>query len=280
MILLAIGLAWGDPGTWERARSHQSDHLALPAALTRAQTRELIRDLAEAAPGGTLPPTLAEEAARVGLQLEQVGDVVYLSDRPRLDRGAGFLAMRLGPLTTELVLEAPHPMSDENTGSIVGGIFDLGEVRVACFATNARDAGRNADPVDLGRSWLSVMTHGLADGLQDPLFVQVHGFDPSTSVADAVLSPGVRFVEPDEWATAFRRIAVGLAASDIRGPEEVPNLAAHDNMQGRILARRGLRFWHLELSASLREGLRVNRSNRLALRDQLLLLAARAVDPG
>ena len=60
----------------------------------------------------------------------------------------------------------------------------------------------------------------------------------------------------------------------------MPNLAAHDNMQGRILARRGLRFWHLELSSPLRETLRTTKAARLALRDQLLLLAARAVDPG
>lgn len=269
MALILAGLAFAG-ATWERAHAHQGA-LLLPAAPTRAALRELVRDLAEAAVSGALPPDAGRRADALHLEIEREGEVVYLADQPGFDRGATLLALRLGPLERELVLQAPHPLSDEHTGALVGGLFDLGQVRAASIATNHR-AGPDADPSALDRSWLSVVGKGLADALPDAVFVQLHGFDPATSDADAVLSPGRGRPDLEDWAAALRTVAQGLGALDLRTGEEVPALAALDNAQGRWMARHRRAWWHLELGAELRGELRKTRGARLRLRDALLAL--------
>lgn len=273
LFLLGLARAYASP-TWELALVHQSpQHYVLPSAATRGALRELVRRLAEAAPGGTLPGDAAERADALGLRLDVDGPLVWLHDPDGHDRGAGVLALRLGPLDQELVVEAPHPTTDENTGAITAALFDAGDVRAACIATSNRNSGPGSDPADLTRSWMSVMTLGLADALDRPTFVQLHGFEPDTSDADAVLSPGVGSVDAATWRTALRAVAVGLGVADVRTGDEVPDLAARDNAQGKLLARRGLPFWHLELSASTREALRKSRARRDTLLEQLLALA-------
>jgi hypothetical protein len=274
-VILWVMAALAQTPTWDRAEGLQvREGYVLPAPATRKTMRTLVRDLAWAAPTGTVPPGLAETAASIGMRILVDGDVAVLFDAH--PRGGALLALRLGPLPTDLVLQAPHPLSDENTGALVGSMFDLGGVRAACIATNHRADGRDADPSGLGRSWLSVMTQGLADGLPNAVFVQIHGFDPDTSPADAVLSPGDRFASLEAWSEALRHVAVGLRADDVRTGEEVPDLAALDNAQGRWLARHGRVFWHIELSAEMRKRLRKERRSRAHFRDELIRMAMSA----
>jgi hypothetical protein len=247
-------------GTWELARARRVEGEALPPApAERVAYAALVRDLARAAPAGAVPPDGAARAEALGLVLTVADGVAVLAEPEDRTRGAGVVAVRLGPLGGELVLQAPHPVSDLHTGRIAGALFDAGEARAACFATTHRADGEGADPAHTPESWLSAATLGLADALPEPLFVQVHGFGEARSEADAVVSEGAARARPGEVEAAAKALAVGLGVSDVRTGAEVPALAARTNAQSRLLDGRA-RFLHVELSAGVRERLREDAS--------------------
>ena len=253
-------------------RQQDSDYV-LPPPATRAAYSALVADLAEAASGGTVPSDAAARAQALDLTLVADGTALYLCEPVEHMRGAGVVAIRLGPLTEELVVEAPHPLADIRTGAITGLLFDRGDVRAAVIATVHRRAGLDADPSASSTSWLGTATDGLARGLEDAMFIQIHGFEGGTTDADAVVSAGVATPGHEAYAQAVRRVAVGIGADDVRNAEDVPALAATKNAQGRYLAEHRLRFWHIELSEPVRTALWSSESRRTEFGDQLLLLA-------
>lgn len=261
--------------TWELAYVRQQDvDYVLPSPETRAAYSGLIADLAEAAPGGSVPAGAGGRAVELDLLLVQDARAVFLFEPLEHMRGAGVVAIRLGPLSEELVLEAPHPLADIRTGAITGGLFDRGEIRAAVIATVHRRAGPDADPAASQTSWLGSATEGLARGLDDAMFVQLHGFEGSSTDADAVISAGTAEPGHEAYSLAVRHLAEGIGESDVRTGEDVPALAATRNAQGRWLAGRGLRFWHIELSEPVRSMLGSSEAALSTFADQLLLLAA------
>lgn len=273
IVLWLCGLA--DAGTWEQARErHRKDAYLGPTTEERLRYGALVRDLAVAAVAGTLPPTLAQRADALGLGIEREGAVIRLVEAPGHERGVGVVAVRVGATTGELVLQAPHPLSDLHTGALAGVLFDAGEVRAACIATVHRDATEGSDPSRAADGWLTAATLGLAEALPDPLFVQLHGFGATTTEADVVVSQGASRLAPVDLAVAVRRIGVGLAVADVRTGDDVPALAARGNAQSAALAGRG-RFLHVEMSEPVRERLARSEPDRAALADALLLLASR-----
>ncbi|MSP56550.1 MAG: hypothetical protein EXR69_13265 [Myxococcales bacterium] len=275
--MLALNPAHG--ATWELAYVRQQDtDYVLPSRATRADYSALVADLAAAAPGGSIPADASARALQLDLLLVQDGQAVFLFEPLEHLRGAGVVALRLGPLSEEVVLEAPHPLADIRTGAITGGLFDRGEIRAAVIATVHRRAGPDADPAASQTSWLGSATEGLARGLDDAMFVQLHGFDGSSTDADAVISAGTAQPGHEAYTLAVRHLALAIGESDVRTGEDVPALAATRNAQGRWLASRGLRFWHVELSEPVRSMLGGSEAARSTFADQLLLLAGR--EPG
>ncbi len=265
----------GHAGTWELVRERRSELApATPTPAERLAYAALVRDLARAAPAGTLPTDAHTRAGALGLELLRKDDVAWLVERGE-PRGVGLVALRVGPLAEDLVVQAPHPFSDLHTGAVTAAMFDAGELRAACIATVHRNAGPGADPAHAPESWFQSATDGLAEALDDPLFVQLHGFAPTTSDADAVLSAGGARLPADRLADAMTRIGVALGAADVRSGADVPALAARGNVQGRLLAGRA-RFLHLEISARLRAVLGEEPGLRAALSDALLLIAGGA----
>lgn len=263
-------------GTWELVQERRDTVEVQGDAQVeaRAAYTRLVRDLARAAPSGQVPADSGARAAALDLELQLDGTALWLRERADAARGRGVVALRIGPLAEELVVQAPHPTSDLHTGAIAGALFDGGGVRAACFATTRRSAYDGADAAHAPASWFQSATDGLADALVDPLFVQVHGFGGNTTEADGVVSEGPRRLPREELDRAVRRISVSLGASDVRTGDEVPALAARTNAQGRLLADRA-RFLHVELSLAQREGLRADAARRTAFVDALLLLAMR-----
>ncbi len=273
--ILALTVARARAATWELAYVRQQDaDYVIPPVAVRAAYSALVADLAEAAPGGTVPTDAVARAAALDLSLTQNGATLYLYEPVEHMRGAGVVALHLGPLTEEVVLESPHPLADVRTGAITGALFDRGDIRAAVIATVHRNAGSDADPAANPNSWLASATDGLARGLEDPMFVQLHGFEGSTTDADAVVSAGIAQPGHEAYAQVVRRVTIGIGEGDVRTGEDVPGLAATKNAQGRLLAERGLRFWHIEMSPAVRSKLATSDAARNELGDQLLILAA------
>ncbi|MCB9760736.1 MAG: hypothetical protein H6739_12920 [Alphaproteobacteria bacterium] len=239
----------------------------------RAALVELVEVLARAAPRGAVPDDDAGERANaLGMLWLRDGDVAWIAEVQGSPRGYGALGLRLGPLDAELVLQTPHPRADLHTGDIATALFMGGGVRALSIATTHRRTARDAahDPA----SPMQAVTQGLAAGLADPLFVQLHGFAEATSDADAVLSGGA--TRWTEAALACARVRVGAALhAEVRSGEQVPALAAQTNVQGQLLKDRA-RLLHLELSLPQRQVLRDDADRQAALRDALLAVAARA----
>lgn len=271
MFVFVIDLGWA--GTWDLVRARKADSApTLPTAAERRGYTSLVRDLARAAPSGVVPDALGGRAAALGLDLVRDDGVAWLVETTGHVRGVGVVGFRLGPLLEDLVVQAPHPFTDKHTGAIVAAMFDAGELRAACVATVRRDSGPDADPAHTPTGWLQAATDGLADALDDPLFVQLHGFAASTADADAVVSSGRARPPRESIGAVAEQVGIGLGATDVRTGYDIPALAARRNAQGRLLAGRA-RFLHVELSARMREGLKEDASRRAALADTLLLLA-------
>ncbi len=264
-------------GTWDRVQERRIDEgLREPAAAARAAYAELVRDLARAAPTGTVPSDAPARAAALDLELLREGDRLWLRERADAAWGGGVLALRLGPLPQELVLQAPHPRSDLHSGLITGSLFDAGGIRAASFATAQRDASPDSDVAHNPETFFQSASDGLAEALPDPLFVQLHGFGQGTSTADAVISAGSGFMTAEALSGAIARLERALGVDDLRTGEEVPALAGRENAQGRLLAGRA-RFLHVELSLPLRLALRDDAALRASFAAALSELARREV---
>lgn len=279
-LLLLISLAGAVTDLWSQVEAARADEaFAPPSAELRAGYSLLVRDLARAAVAGGVPGDATARAEALGLELDVAGDVLMLREAPGRAQGGGLLAIRLGPVNGELVLQAPHPFYDLHTGRVVAAMFESGRARAAQIATAHRQAGErkggpSSDAAHNAALLFQSATLGLAGALPDPLFVQLHGFSSETTSADAVVSPGLGRLseaELDRWQTA---LAPALGVADLRGGDQVSALAARTNVQGAALADRA-RFLHLELSLPLRERLRDDAAARQRLEAALEALARR-----
>jgi hypothetical protein len=251
MVWSACALA----GTWSTADALRADdRFAPPTVAERATYAALVRDLLRDAERGQLPASLGERAADLGFALSVSGEIATLAEIPDRRRGAGLVAVRLGPLDREVVLQAPHPYHDRGTGALAGGLFDAGGFRAVTVATANRSAAPGADVAHAPESWFQAATDGAAQALQQPLFFQIHGFAASTSDACAVLSEGPTRLAPASLRGAATTLGVALACDPVRTGDEVPALAARSNVQGLLLIDRAA-FLHLELSPAVRETL-------------------------
>jgi hypothetical protein len=276
-LIFWLGVALG--GTWLTVpRTEEgAQRLSLqPAA--RSEYASLVRDLAAGAASGVIPEGAAARARAIDLDLRREGSVLTLAGLPGGAAPDTVVVIRVGALAEELVLQMPHPTSDLYTGEIGGAIFDAGKIRAACFATAKRDAFEGADVAHNATSLFQGATDGLADALVDPLFVQLHGFAPGTTDADAVVSEGAGRMLPGELGGAARRIAAALDARDVRTGDEVGALAARTNTQSRLLVDRA-RFLHLELAILLRSALRDSAPIQASLVGALVSIAAREPAP-
>ncbi len=277
----ALGGTEEAPSTWDRAKQLRAEDVVLPSQERRLALGRLVVDLLRAAPSGRLPPTLPSRAEALGLRLEQQGDVVLLGEAGPPYRGEGLVAVRLGPVAAEVVLQAPHPFYDKHTGAIVGAMLDdlatvepgAGALRAIFLATAHRHAG-DADPAHAVAHPLQGLSDAADLALPDALVVQLHGFSEATTDADAVVSAGSARSggRLEERARLLLREVPGL--DDLRGPDDVPDLAATTNVQGRMLADR-TRFLHLELDLDVREALRRDPAVRARLLAVLAALANR-----
>ncbi len=268
--LLWTGVAHA--ATWERVESARDDEgFTLPSPETRLELTALAAALTRDAVRGELDPSLSARAAALGLRLDVADGVAWLADAEETRRGTGLLAVRIGPMPAELVLQAPHPFYDLGTGPIVALMFDEGLARAAMLATVHRKAASASDASHSPEGGFQALTVGVAQALTDPLFVQLHGFGGSTSDAQLVVSEGsARWWKLPEVGAA---VGAALGATDVRFGQDEPALAARQNVQGMVLADTS-RFLHLELDKASRDALKEDAARRLALADALRKVVA------
>jgi len=256
IMLIASPLALArslDPAAEARADEAPS----LLSEQDREHYRALVEDLAEAALSEDIGPALFERAARLGLALSHRGEILELRPRDPQQGAVGVLLLRTGPLPAEVVLAAPHPFDDLRTGSIAWLSFEHAPLRALFVATQSRHASDRADPTRNPLSTLQILTEVLAERLEMPWFVQVHGFSPSTSPVSAVISGGSSSTPLAILEGCADTLSAIVGGADVQTGRRVPQLAALQNLQGNYLRDRA-RFVHIELGRDLRAELEAN----------------------
>ncbi|WP_052757864.1 hypothetical protein [Streptomyces yangpuensis] len=207
-----------------------------------------------------------------GRRLAEVSDAAGRSG----NRGWGRVYVDLGA-PPRWSVQVPHPVADQGTerlGARVlrgapGGVMVMaGAHRTAgsaagSGAAEAEGAGDEADdggegsPADMAHRTDSVFHAVVAELTRRGLpGIQLHGFaDDSVPGSDSVVSTGAgsRAVPDAE------RLADRLAGQDVavcRAWSAPCKLSGRTNEQGRLAARHGTRFLHVELSRTLRSGSR------------------------
>lgn len=278
MIAAALALALAaQAGTWEVVQAARDDTAAVDAdAPTRIAAHALAADLVRAAVHGEEPPDLDARAAALSLGVHREEGVVVVHGTP--GHGWGALAVRLGRRVDDLVLVAPHAWHDLGTGELVGAWFDDGFGRVAVFNTVHRYRGpdepagdEDADVAHRPHAVFHALSVGAADGLVDPLVVQVHGFSPRRGEFGAVVADGGA-LQPGGLADAFADAIRPHVEGPIGWGDEIWRLAATKNVQGHALSGRA-RFVHLELSRDTRRAWRRDPIRRAAAGTAMARLA-------
>ena len=260
MMNLILALTLG--GSWDLAKRLRDDEATVYATPNR---RELVRELVADLVSGAQP---ADEAARqrareAGLDLSIDEDRLSLA---AIGGGDGLVVIRRGP-SAPLVLQAPHAFYDADTGAIAGALFDEGAGKVVMFNTTHRYRGEHeGEPADLAHlpeTVFQAATLGVAQGLGNSLVVQLHGFADREEQPDLaiVASQGANLQSPDLLARALLDLA---GFGRVVDGSEVPDLAARTNVQSMALTG-SARFLHLEMSASVRKGLRASVEQRAQL---------------
>lgn len=227
--------------------------------------------------------SLRAPGAWLGLSTRFVEDqgrpLLVVSEAPGARRGAGVYAIRVGPAASEALVAAPHSFSDLGTLELAIAFHRLADARVLAVNTVHRKGGarlpcrrheekrqeRSATlpveggPADVAHdrestfqaftlAWLAQKTGGS--------MLQVHGFADGRVPADLVFSIGAK-VPPPGWLQDLAREVSGLIPGFRVAlfPTHVRSFGALTNVQGQAARRAGVRFLHVEMSASLRKEL-------------------------
>jgi hypothetical protein len=213
-----------------------------------------------AAPGLTASG-LAAAAAAAGFGVAHVAGRRLLISDPGTPRAWGLVVLPavVGGRMPQVVVEIPHPHSDLRTERVGLGVVDRLDGALLLQAGAHRRAGapawarRRADfPADVSHRPDSVFAR-LAAGIvavRGTPQVQIHGCadrDGFDVVASSGAAPGTALLE---------EVTRGLCAAGerVRGGGEpgCEALSGTRNVQGRLAARLGTPFVHLELCRSLR----------------------------
>jgi len=189
-------------------------------------------------------------------------------------RGAGaYLVRAEPPVGATILLEAPHAYFDVGTGPIAARMFLAGDAPAALrgLFTNTLHRYQQApgirerrddNPADVGHSEVHAFqaaTGAAIDGGAAAI-VQLHGFeareDAATAAAGAVVSAGRRDASTPASTRVAAAVATALGVVVLRYPEEIRELGATTNVQGRLANARGVDFVHVELAADVRDRLR------------------------
>lgn len=178
-------------------------------------------------------------------------DYVLVASEPGAERGWGCYVAEPA-VTPRLVIEVPHPNSDLYTERAGVALHRLEPGSVLLLAGAHRRAGRRA--ADVAHREDSVF-HAVAARLAQLGLpqIQLHGFvDASLPGTDLILSAGAGEATPahDETADALRDAGFTVCRAWAGG---CGGLEGTTNVQGRLAARLGTPFLHVEINRTTRQ---------------------------
>ena len=233
--------------------------------------RAWIRDAAGRASRGEAPP----ESAPPGFEIDRTsgGAAVWLlAEKAQHRRGAGAIALRVGPKPTPVIVEAPHTFFDAGTLPIAVAAFQRSGCRALLINTvhryNPRLRGESsegdgdedgtqvsaADVAHTARSFFLVAHEELQAVFPRAIAVQLHGFrDEVERGASVIVSAAGTRTVVGPIASSLRAV---LGAPSVRVfPDDVRVLGGTTNVQARASVRSGALFVHVELSKTFRDTL-------------------------
>lgn len=218
---------------------------------------------------------LAPAATAQGLQLVVCERMAIVIEQPTQRRGRGAYVVALGD-ARELLIEIPHSFSDLHTLPMGRELFAATNARALAVSTVHRrgqagygDDDRrvppkgHADVAHDANSMFQALTVAWVEAFPGALVVQLHGFADHRVDADIVLSTGAKTPAPG-WAREVRERLRALVSGRTVAlfPDDVDELGATTNSQGRAIRAANGRFLHIEMAGSLRDSLRRRAGDR------------------
>lgn len=219
---------------------------------------------------------LAIAVARIGFEVKHVvvanTELWLLREDAAHRRGRGVYLFRAGrPAARSILLEAPHVYFDIGTGAISVAAFlaDATGREHALFgnsshryqgAVNAASGANPADPAHNTSHPIHVATTVVLKTTATTV-VQLHGFGASSSIPSsvaAVVSAGVATGSSVTSTQVAGAMAVVLAGTTARYPEQTTALGATANVQGQYARSVGMAFVSIEMASSARTELAAN----------------------
>lgn len=189
--------------------------------------------------------------------------VSYLLREQRpIQKGWGLYAFRLDS-TSNIIIEAPHPLYDKRTPSVALDIYRALDARALLIAGAHRNADRDksSDVAHAMESIFQSVHIALSQGIQaasgDVIILQIHGFHSSKheGYPEVVFGLGEKPLQKEVAIAQKIKDALskhGISAGICTGPEsELEDLCAKTNVQGSVTYEGA--FIHIELDEKIRK---------------------------
>lgn len=189
--------------------------------------------------------------------------VSYLLREQRpIRKGWGLYALRLNS-SSNIIVEAPHPLYDRQTPSVALDIYRALDARALMIAGAQRNADQDGSadvahaPESIFQSIHIALSHDLHTTSGDVIILQIHGFHASKheGYPQVVFGLGEKPL-PEEVAIA-QKIKAALSKRGIRSgvctgvESDLIELCARTNVQGSVM-KQGT-FIHIELDENIRK---------------------------
>jgi hypothetical protein len=189
--------------------------------------------------------------------------VSYLLREQRpIQKGWGLYAFRLDS-TSNIIIEAPHPLYDKRTPSVALDIYRALDARALLIAGAQRNANRDgsADVAHASESIFQSVHIALSQEIQaesgDVIILQIHGFHTSKhegypqvvfGLGEKPLPKEVAIAQKITDALSKQGISAGLCTGIASNLQE---LCAKTNVQGSVMKEGA--FIHIELDETIRK---------------------------
>lgn len=189
--------------------------------------------------------------------------VSYLLREQRpIQKGWGLYAFRLDS-TSNIIVEAPHPLYDKKTPNVALDVYRALDARALLIAGAQRNANRDGSadvahaPESIFQSVHLALSHDIQTAAGDVIILQIHGFHASKheGYPQVVFGLGEKPLPHEEVIAGKIKDALferGISSGVCTGVESnLMELCAKTNVQG--LTRKDATFIHIELDEKIRQ---------------------------
>ena len=189
--------------------------------------------------------------------------VSYLLREQRpIQKGWGLYALRLDS-SSNIIVEAPHPLYDKRTPSVALDLYRALDARALLIAGAQRNANHDGSadvahaPESIFQSVHVALSQEIQTGSGDVIILQIHGFHTSKhegypqvvfGLGEKPLPGEVAIAQKIKNALSKKGIRAGICTS---AESELKELCATTNMQGSVMSEGA--FIHIELDEKIRK---------------------------